>query len=218
MEITTQQLLAIMPNAEKNIRSNRNWLKDGRPMTANEATALLNRYAKECGITTPLHWVHFLANVAVESGCLRNSEENLNYSAKGLRTMWPARFITMEQAMQYAHKPEKIANYVYAMRMGNGSRDSGDGWRYRGRGLIGYTGKANYQEYAKWCGYDVVKQPDLLAGRTGAFRSAAHFFAKNCLTMASRDNGQGIRRRINGGLTGWTDCQQYIDRAKQVLL
>ena len=214
MEITTQQLLAIMPNAEKNIRSNRNWLKDGRPMTADEATALLNRYAKECGITTPLHWVHFLANVAVESGCLRNSEENLNYSAKGLRTMWPARFITMEQAMQYAHKPEKIANYVYAMRMGNGSRDSGDGWRYRGRGLIGYTGKANYQEY----GYDVVRQPDLLAGRTGAFRSAAHFFAKNCLTMASRDNGQGIRRRINGGLTGWTVCQQYIDRAKQVLL
>lgn len=219
MQITIQQLIAIMPGAEKNVGRNPNWrAADGTPLDIATATMLLNRYAEECGIEEPLHWIHFLANVAVESGELRYSEENLNYSSNALLQVWPKRF-TPAQAKTFAGKPEKIANYVYANRMGNGSVASGDGWRYRGRGLIGYTGKTNYQEYAKWCGYDVVRQPQLMAQRVGSFRSAAHFFSKSgCLKLSMSDDGQGIRKRINGGLTGWLQCERYIARAKQVLL
>lgn len=214
MQITTSQLLTIMPNAQRNVAKNKNWVMNGVPLDITTATLLLNRYAEECGITTALHWVHFLANLAVESGELRYSEENMNYSAAGLRNTWPKRF-TAQMAKEYQYKPEKIANYVYANRMGNGSVASGDGWRYRGRGLIGYTGRANYAEYAKWCGYDVVKNPDLMAQRVGSFRSAAHFFGVHCTGLAGADAGMAVRKRINGGLLGWAECQKYIERGKK---
>lgn len=216
MQITTSQLLAVMPRAQHNVAKNKNWVINGRPLDITTATVLLNRYAEECGITTALHWVHFLATLAVESGELRYSEENLNYSAAGLRATWPKRF-TAQSAKQYQYQPEKIANLVYANRMGNGTVASGDGWRYRGRGLIGYTGRANYAEYARWCGYDVVKQPDLLSQRVGSFRSAAHFFGAHCLGLAQADAGMAVRKRVNGGLIGWTDYQQYWARGKRAL-
>ena len=217
MNITTKQLLRIMPGAQDNVERNKNWLSaSGMPLDILTATELLNKYAAECGITTKLHWVHFLANIAVESAELRHSEENLNYSAAGLRATWPRRF-TEQEATLYAHNAKAIANHAYANRMGNGNEKSGDGWRYRGRGLIGYTGKANYQEYAKWCGYDVVIDPDLMAKRVGAFRSAAHFFATHCLALAEQDKGKEVRKKINGGTLGWEQCQQYIKRAKAAL-
>lgn len=206
-----------MPNAQANVAKNKNWVIDGTPIQIDVALYYLNRYANECGINTPLRWVYYLANIAVESGELRYSEENLNYSANGLLVTWKKRF-TPVSAKMYAHQPQKIANYVYANRNGNGDIASGDGWRYRGRGLIQYTGKANYKEYAKWCGYDVVSKPDLLAQRVGSFRSAAHYFAKHCLTLADMDAGLAVRRKINGGTNGWKECQVYINRAKKVLL
>lgn len=217
MELTVRQLLAIMTNAQANVAKNKNWVVGGVPTDINKAVELLNKYMQECGITTPLRMVHFLANIAVESGELRYSEENLNYSASGLVATWPKRF-NAASAKLYAHNPQKIANYVYANRNGNGNIASGDGWRYRGRGLIGYTGKANYREYAQWCGYDVVKQPELLAQRVGSVRSACHFFQKyGCNELADKDAGNAIRKRINGGLLGWTECQKYIARGKKAL-
>lgn len=188
------------------------------PLSITEAVGLLNRYAKECGITEPLHWIHFLANVAVESAELRYSEENLNYSAAGLRNVFPKFFPTTAAAQGYQYKPEKIADYVYAWKNGNGNVASGDGWKYRGRGLIQYTGRGNYKDYARWCGYDVVKDPDLLAKRVGSFRSAAHYFGTKCLVLAAQDKGKEVRKRINGGLTGWSACQVYITRGKRALL
>lgn len=218
MHITTAQLLRIMPGAQANVARNKNWMVNGIPLDITTATQLLNYYGRECGITTHLEWVHFLANIAVESGELRYSEENLNYSAAGLRATWPRRFPTTQMAQQYQYKPERIADYVYAWRNGNGDEQSGDGYRYRGRGLIQYTGRTNYREYARWCGYDVVSDPDLMAKRVGSFRSAAHFFAENCLTLSDKDDGKGVRKRINGGLTGWAECQTYIARAKRVIV
>ena len=218
MQITTLQLTQIMPYAKVNVRKNKNWYSNGIPLDISAATQLLNHYAKESGITEPLHWVHFLANIAVESAELRYSEENLNYSALGLRKTWTKRFPTTEFALQFQYKPEKIANYVYAWRNGNGDEQSGDGWRYRGRGLIQYTGRTNYKEYARWCGFDVVNKPNLMSKRVGSFRSACHYFATKCLSLAMYDKGKDIRKRINGGLNGWSECERYISRAKKVLL
>lgn len=217
MQITTSQLLKIMPNAQTNVAKNKNWYSNGIPLDITTATQLLNYYAAESGITEPLQWVHFLANVAVESAELRYSEENLNYSAAGLRNTWTKRFPTTQKAMQYQYKPEKIANYVYAWRNGNGDEQSGDGWKYRGRGLIQYTGKANYKDYARWCGYDVVKDPDLMSKRVGSFRSACHYFGEKCLLLAKQDKGKDVRKRINGGLNGWAECEKYITRAKKAI-
>lgn len=217
MQITTSQLLKIMPNAQANVAKNKNWYSNGAPMDITTATQLINYYAAESGITDKLHWVHFLANIAVESGELRYSEENLNYSAAGLRATFPKRFPTTAMAQQYQYKPQQIANYVYAWKNGNGDEQSGDGYRYRGRGLIQYTGKSNYKDYAKWCGYDVVKDPDLMSKRVGSFRSACHYFAERCLTLAKQDKGKDVRKRINGGFNGWSECEKYITRGKRAL-
>lgn len=92
---------------------------------------------------------HFFSQVLHESGCMRYDMENLNYSAKALRAVFGKYFKTKRQAEGYARQPEKIANKVYANRMGNGVESSGDGWKYRGRGLIQLTGKNNYRAFAK---------------------------------------------------------------------
>src|SRR5512135_482328 len=99
------------------------------------------------GIDTPLRVAHFLAQVLHESGLLRIVEENLNYSAEGLRRVFP-KYFTAAQAQGYARQPQAIANRVYGSRLGNGDEASGDGYRYRGRGLIQLTGKANYRAFA----------------------------------------------------------------------
>ena len=214
MQITTTQLLEIMPCARKNAEKNKNWLSaSGLPLDIITVKELLNKYAAECGIATPLHWVYYLATIAVESRELKYSEENLNYSAAGLRNIFPSRFSVSEYA-QYARKPQAIANRVYANRLGNGNERSGDGWRFRGRGLIQYTGRDNYREYACWCGYDVVANAELLAGRVGAFRSAAHFFASHgCLELADAARSTDIRRRVNGGKNGMDEYLRYVKKA-----
>ena len=107
---------------------------------------------------------HFFAQVLHESGCMRYDMENLNYSAKALRAVFGKYFKTKQEAEAYARNPEKIANRVYSNRMGNGSESSGDGWKYRGRGLIQLTGKKNYKAFAAWVGDDrVIDDPDLVA-------------------------------------------------------
>lgn len=154
---------------------------------------------------------HFFGQCAHESGGFKVFSENLNYSADGLNKIFPKYFIKAgRNAALYARKPEKIANVVYAGRMGNGPEASGDGWRYRGRGPIQLTGKDNYTAFAKDIGRpDVLTNPDLVVGEL-AFESALWFFRKNGL-LAIADKGvtdaviTQITKRVNGGTHGLDD-------------
>jgi putative chitinase len=169
------------------------------------------------GIDTPLRKAHFLAQVAHESGGLQFTQENLNYSAQGLRSVFGKYFPTIEIANTYARKPEKIANRVYAGRMGNGNEASGDGWKFRGRGLIQLTGKENYQKFGQENGIDCVKNPDLLLQPEMALTSACWFWKKRNLNeFADKDDIIMITKRINGGTNGLNDRQQYLDSFKHI--
>jgi putative chitinase len=169
------------------------------------------------GIDTPLRKAHFLAQVAHESGGLQFTQENLNYSAQGLRSVFGKYFPTIELANAYARKPEKIANRVYASRMGNGNEAGGDGWKFRGRGLIQLTGKENYQKFGQDNGIDCVKNPDLLLQPEWALASACWFWKKNNLNkFADQDDIIMVTKKINGGTHGLNDRQQYLNSFKQI--
>ncbi len=169
------------------------------------------------GIDTPLRKAHFLAQLAHESGALQFTQENLNYSVQGLRSVFGKYFPTIELANAYARKPEKIANRVYAGRMGNGNEASGDGWKFRGRGLIQLTGKDNYQKFSQENGIDCIKNPDLLLQPEWALTSACWFWKKNNLNkFADADDIIMVTKRINGGTHGLPDRQQYLNSFKQI--
>ena len=154
---------------------------------------------------------HFFGQCAHESGNFKVFSENLNYSADGLNKIFPKYFARAgRNAAQYARKPEKIANVVYANRMGNGNEASGDGWKFRGRGPIQLTGKDNYTAFANDIGRpDVLTNPDIVATEL-AFESALWFFRKNGL-LAIADKGvtdaviTQITKRVNGGTHGLDD-------------
>ena len=130
---------------------------------------------------TPARAAHFFGQTAHETGGFKAFGENLNYSAKGLRGIFGKYFPNDAIAAQYERKPQAIANRVYANRMGNGSEQSGDGWRYRGRGALQLTGKDNYLAFSKYCNRpDVMTNPDLVATEL-AFESAMFFFERNKL-------------------------------------
>ena len=131
---------------------------------------------REFGITTRLREAAFLAQIAHESQGLTRLEENLNYSAQRLRQIFPRRFPTDAAANAVARQPEKIANTIYANRIGNGPPESGDGFRYRGRGFIQLTGRANYREFGRLLGLDLEGNPAQAATPAVAFRIAAAFW------------------------------------------
>lgn len=160
---------------------------------------------------------HFFGQCAHESGGFKVFSENLNYSDKGLNGIFKKYFPTIASTAGYARKPEKIANKVYANRMGNGPESSGDGWKFRGRGPIQLTGKSNYTQFAQDIGRpDVLTNPDIVATEL-AFESALWFFNKNGL-FAIADKGVSdavigqITRRVNGGTHGLDD---RIKKTKQ---
>jgi putative chitinase len=160
-------------------------------------------------LNTPLRLAHFLAQAGHESGGFRLTKENLNYSAKGLMGIFKKYFPTEAKANEYARKPEKIANLVYASRMGNGNEASGDGSKYCGRGYIQLTGKDNYTAFGKAINEDLTKDPTLVAGKY-AMLSAAWFFTKNGLHKmadlgATDDVVTKITKRVNGGTIGLAD-------------
>ncbi len=125
---------------------------------------------------SPARAAHFFGQTAHETGGFKAFSENLNYGAKGLRGIFGKYFPTDALALQYERKPERIANRVYASRMGNGPEASGDGWKYRGRGALQLTGKDNYLAFSKYCNRpDVMTNPDLVATEL-AFESAMFFF------------------------------------------
>ena len=173
----------------------------------------LDELLEEYAINTRLRAAHFLAQVLHESARMARVTENLNYSKTGLRKVF-RKYFTEAQAEQYHRKPEKIANRVYANRIGNGDEASGDGWRYRGRGLMQLTGKANYENFAKWLGEDVVSEPDRVATEYPV-HCAVYYWAKNDLNaLADRDDVVAITKRINGGVNGLEDRVELLDLAK----
>ena len=180
----------------------------------------LNKILPLYEINTPLRICHFLAQVLHESGHLKYKSENLNYSASALQSVFKKYFKTEVEANAYARKPEKIANKVYANRMGNDDEASGDGYKYRGRGLIQLTGKTNYSDCAKYIGADLVNDPDLICKYPEiSIKAACWFWNKNNLnSFADKDDVLTITKRINGGTNGLDDRKKILGIAKSFIM
>jgi putative chitinase len=178
----------------------------------------INEAAVEFEIDSPRRLAAFLAQCAHESGLFAHVRENLNYSAQGLRGIWPKRFPTLAAAQPYHRNPQKIANKVYADRMGNGNEASGDGWSYRGRGLIQLTGKSNYIACSAGLEYDVVADPDYLETTEGAARSAAwYWYSRNLNKWADLGDIKTMTKLINGGYIGLEEREHFYHSALSVL-
>lgn len=160
----------------------------------------------------------FIAQILHESGLLSTVVENLNYRADRLLVVFPKYFKTSAQANAYAKQPEKIANRVYANRLGNGDEASGDGYRFRGRGAIQLTGRANYNACGGQVGHDLIADPSWLETPEGALKSAAWFWTKNGLnTLADTGDFVAVTKRINGGTNGLKDRQALYNKASALI-
>jgi putative chitinase len=186
----------------------------------------LSKICPDYGIDTPKRLAAFLAQCSHESGGFRILKENLNYRAESLMRTWPSRFPTLAFAQQYARQPEKIANFVYANRIGNGPAESGDGWRYIGRGLIQLTGRENYSWFAASIETPVDEIPDYLETFEGAVQSACWFWITNNLnSWVDKDDFDGLSDVINrgrktekyGDAIGFADRLKYYNLALKVL-
>lgn len=176
----------------------------------------LKKYLQEYGITTQLQEAMFLAQTIHESGGFTILVENLNYSTQGLRKVFAKYFPTDELAMQYAKRPSAIANKVYANRMGNGDEQSGDGWKYRGRGIIQITGKESYQKCSQFLFKDdrLLTNSDFLTTIDGAIASACWFWTANNLNQyADKGDIIGATKRINGGTNGLDERKELYQKA-----
>ena len=203
MIITQSQLLRAVPELYK--------------PRLDEFVASLNQWAMSFGIDTPLRMAHYLAQVVYESQYLKRTDENLNYSADGLLRTF-GRYFTTATAREYARQPERIANRVYASRMGNGPEASGDGWRYRGRGYIMLTGREKYTRFneSDVCTEDVVRKPDAPMKFPLNQVVAGWFWEQPDLNaLADSDDADAITRRINGGTNGLADRKFLVRRFKR---
>ena len=177
----------------------------------------LNKILPEYEINTPQRVAAFIAQAAHESGNFNALHENLNYRAPTLRKVFPKYFSTDELANEYAMQPEKIANKVYANRMGNSDEASGDGFRYCGRGLIQLTGKSNYQAFADSIEIPVEQVPEFLQTFEGAIQSACWFWESNNLNQYADNNDiLTMTKRINGGTIGLADRTNHYHHALEV--
>jgi putative chitinase len=208
------------------------------------ASAWLSPLQAACAqfnINTPMRVAAFLATIGVESGHLSTLVENLNYSADGLANTWPSRYSTGQktvaiataaprwipnaEANGLARDPEAIANNCYAGRNGNGDEASGDGWKYRGRGPIQQTGRANYAACASGTGLDLVNHPELLEQPADGALAAAWFWSSNGLnTIADTGNFLAASRKVNLGNAnsqatplGWPERQALYTAVRKVL-
>lgn len=164
--------------------------------------------AKKFNITNTLRLSHFLAQCGHESGGFKAVSENLNYSADGLKRIFP-KYFPGNLNESYARQPEKIANRVYSSRMGNGDEGSGEGYKFRGRGYIQLTGKSNYSAFDRMVDEDIIANPDLVATKY-PLMSAAFFFDKNglwsiCDKGADDATVTAVTKRVNGGTIGLAD-------------
>ena len=208
MKITAQQLKMIMPKCNTD-----QWLNP------------LNQAMTQFEINTSSRIAAFLAQVAHESVETTILSENLNYSALRLTQVWPQRFPSVAMAQAYAKNPEKLANFVYAGRGGNGNSASGDGWRYRGRGLFQLTTKDNYRLAGQALALPLVDKPDLLLSPEVAALTAAQFWQRLGLNVLADhqvgDNDEKdfekISIKINGGKVGLVERKKYWQLAKKTL-
>jgi putative chitinase len=181
--------------------------------------APINKVAKAYGILDNHKRVAaFLAQIAHESGGFNFTKENLNYNAKALQSVFKKYYPTEKDAIIHERKPEQIANRVYASRMGNGDEKSGDGWTYRGRGLIQLTGKENYTKFSESIKKPLKEAVDYLETAEGAVESAAWFWNKNKLNeLCDKDDFTTLTKRINGGTNGLEDRKHHYEIALKAL-
>jgi len=177
--------------------------------------------AAKFNITNNLRLAHFLSQCGHESGGFRLTQENLNYSAKGLSATFKKYFISEAAATPYAKNPQKIASKVYGGRMGNGPEATGDGYKFRGRGYIQLTGRDNYTRFAKFIGEDTVNNPDLVATKY-PLASAAFFFDSNklwaiCDKGADAATVTAVTKRVNGGTIGLPDRIKHFNEYYKLL-
>jgi putative chitinase len=213
MGITEQQLVQILPNSRK-----------VAAVFVPALNAAMNRYGID---QNARRMAEFIAQCGHESAQLTVLVENLNYSAQGLANTWPSRYAVApaasprtpnELAVKLARRPEAIANNAYANRNGNGPEATGDGWKYRGRGLLQVTGRANYVAAGAALALDLAQRPELLELPWNACMSAAHFWSKNGLNdLADDGNTLAITKRINGGTKGLDERQALAARGRVVL-
>jgi predicted chitinase len=199
--VTADQIRAIMPDAGAR---------------ADDYADALNEAMDTHGIATPEQRAAFLAQISVESGQLRDTEENLNYSAQRLTEVWPGRFPTVEAAAPFARNPEALANHVYSSRLGNGDPAGGDGYLYRGRGLMQVTGRANYRAI----GFE--HNPEALSEPATAADTAARWWADNNLNVRTeaalnRTDFDAISRTVNGGNHGIDERWEAYQRGLEEL-
>ena len=173
--------------------------------------AMIPETASKFGIDTPLKLAHFLSQCGHESGGFKITQENLNYSADGLKKIF-GKYFPGNLAESYARNPQKIANKVYGNRMKNGDEASGDGWKFHGRGYIQLTGKENYEAFGKSINEDITSNPDLVATKYPLL-SAAWFFTR-CLPKcvdASVASVKAVTRCVNGGEIGIDDRIKHFN-------
>lgn len=200
-EFTQEKLAQIIPNAAY-----------GVDVWFNELNELLPVFE----INTPQRVAAFIAQTAHESGGYRALSENLNYSGDALCRVWPKHF-NEENKEQYHRNPEAIANRAYRNRMGNGDEESGEGWAYRGRGLIQLTGKDNYSRFAAYAEMAVEQAPEYIETPRGAVHSACWFWYSNDLnTYADAGDFVGMTKRINGGTIGLEDRIKHYEEALHI--
>jgi putative chitinase len=189
------------------------------PKIAPFADRILQQAVKY-GLINELRMAHFLAQTAHESAHYTRLEENLNYSSNGLMKTWPSRFPTKDIADKYARNPEAIANYVYKLRMGNRDESSGDGWKYRGRGILQCTGRDNYENSSQFLYQDerAFISPSHYASGDGAVDSAFWYWDLKYLNkMADNDDVVAITKKINGGTNGLNERIALLKKAKEAL-
>jgi putative chitinase len=198
---TWKKIMESKPNNNLNINKLKGHIPESVLQQIPDTTLKFN-------INSILRLAHFLSQAGHESGQFKSTQENLNYSSKGLIKIFP-KYFPQTLAESYAHKPQNIANRVYGNRMGNGNEISGDGYKFRGRGYIQLTGKNNYTEFDKTVPEDIISNPDLVA-TLYPLQSAAWFFDKNklwgiCDKGADRDTVVDVTRKVNGGILGLQD-------------
>ena len=202
MVLTTEQLTKLLPGNTE----------------IDKLLVILNTLLPRYDIDTVNRVSGFLAQCGHESGNFKIIKENLNYSSSGLRTVFPKYFKDVTTANNYERKPEKIANRVYANRMGNGTEASGDGYKYRGRGAIQLTGKDNYKAFATSINKSIDETIKYLETLEGAIESACWFWKKNGLNaICDKDDVVLMTKRINGGTIGLKERTGRYILAKKVL-
>ena len=206
--LTKEKLLAIAPAASHS-KLNLDDLVNDLNKLFEDSSNNLDNVNRQAG---------FIAQCAHESGNFCHAAENLNYKAAGLMHVFPKYFPDELHASMYEHQPEKIANRIYANRMGNGDEASGDGYKYRGRGFIQLTGKDNYTKCGHAIGKDLTMDPDYLTTPEGALKSALWFWnAHNLSMLADTDDVLHMTKKINGGTIGLEERTALYHKAKEVL-